>query len=183
MLDHPADCVKLSPMSVSLVPLSGRHARDLQLLAADEPVAPWMALPSPHPHGGPLAFIESAQRLRARGTRETFAVCEAGRLLGIVVLARHEGVPDHAEFGYWIGRQYRDRGHATAAAGRLLAHGFERGRLMLVFARCLAANRSSIRVLEKLGFRFAGLERSAHQKAFGEAVRRYEVTREAWRRR
>ena len=34
MLDHHADCVKLGPMSVRLVPLSGRHLHELQSLAA-----------------------------------------------------------------------------------------------------------------------------------------------------
>ena len=180
MLDHPAECVKLSPMSLRLVPLSGRHLRDLQSLAAGEAIAPWLAPPSPDLDG--RAFVERAQRLRARGGRETFAICEDDRLLGIGVLTRREEAPEHAELGYWIGRPYRGRGHATAAGARLLARGFERMRLILVIARSPSANRASVRVLEKLGLRFVGVEPSVDPPGSGEAVRRYEMTRAAWHR-
>ena len=138
--------------------MSGRHAREIQALAAAEAVARWTAIPHPYPLDDGLAFVERAQRLRARGMRETFAVCEADRLLGVATLARREATPDHAELGYWIGRPYWGRRYAPAAGRQLLAHGFGRMRLSLVFARCFGANHASIRVLEKLGFRFVGLE-------------------------
>jgi RimJ/RimL family protein N-acetyltransferase len=180
MLDHPGERVKIGPMSLHLVPVSGRHAREIQALAADEAIARWTAIPHPYPLNGGLAFVERAQRLRARGMRETFAVCEAGRLLGVATLARREATPDHAELGYWIGWPYWGRGYATAAGRQLLAHGFGRMRLALVFARCFSANRASIRVLEKLGLGFVGLEAAGDQK---EPVRRYELSREEWRAR
>src|SRR5687768_2969697 len=101
MLDHHADCVKLGPMSVRLVPLSGRHLHELQSLAACETLASWRALLAPDLDS--RVFVERAQRWRARGLRDTLAVCEDGRLLGVVVLTRHEAAPDHAELGYWIG--------------------------------------------------------------------------------
>jgi len=183
MLDHPGERVKIGPMSLHLVPVSGRHAREIQALAADEAIARWTAIPHPYPLDGGLAFVERAQRLRARGMRETFAVCEAGRLLGVATLARHETTPDHAELGYWIGRPYWGRGYATAAGRQLLAHGFGRMRLVLVFARCFSGNRASIRVLEKLGLGFVGLEAARNSKWPIERVRRYELSRAGWQAR
>jgi len=163
-------------MSLLLVPVSGRHARDLQSLDAEELIT-HVPLPALDPRDGILAFIERAQRLRARGAGDTFAVCEDDRLLGIAALARAERAPDRAELGYWIGRAYRGRGYATAAARQLLAHGFERMRLGLVFARCLNSNRASLRVMEKLGLRFVALEPSDDSK---EPMCRYELDREQW---
>jgi RimJ/RimL family protein N-acetyltransferase len=182
MLDPSGRRVKIGSMPLRLVPVSMRHVRDIQSLAADENVARWMPGPAPDPRDGSLAlaFVERAQRLRARGARETFAVCEDDRLLGIAALARDEEAPDRAELGYWIGRAYRGRGYATAAAGRLLAHGFERLHLILVFARCFSTNRASIRVLDKLGLHFVGLEPSHNARQSAEPVRRYELTRAGW---
>ncbi len=182
MLDPSGRRVKIGSMPLRLVPVSMRHVRDIQSLAADEPLGRWMPRPAADPRDGSLAlaFVERAQRLRARGARETFAVCEDDRLLGIAALARDEGAPDRAELGYWIGRAYRGRGYATAAAGRLLTHGFERMRLGLVFARCISSNRASLRVIEKLGLRFVALEPSDDPKA---PMCRYELDREQWKTR
>jgi ribosomal-protein-alanine N-acetyltransferase len=116
-----------------------------------------------------LAFIERAQRLRARGAQATFAVCESARLLGIVLLARDGTAPDRAELGYWIAPRARGQGHATAAARQLVDHGFRRMGLSLIVARCPSDNPASRRVLEKVGFRFVELEPAA--------VRRYELPR------
>ena len=169
----------MTPMSiglpVQLVRLSGHHVRDLQALAGDEAISGALE--------GVRDFVERAQRLRARGSHATFAVCEADQVLGVVSLAREPMAPDRAELGYWIGRPYRGRGYATAAVARVLTHGFGRMALTLVFARTLGTNRASARVLERLAFRFVGLEAARDPgRPPQEPVRRYELTREEWRR-
>lgn len=110
-------------------------------------------------------------------------MCESNRVLGVVSLAQEPTALDRAELSCWIGRPYRGRGRATAAVARVLAHGFGRMALTLVFARCSSANRASARVLERLAFRLVGLE-AARDPAWpaGESVRRYELSREEWRR-
>jgi RimJ/RimL family protein N-acetyltransferase len=162
--------------------VSGRHARAIQALAGDESIARWTNIPHPYPSDGAWAFVDRAQRIRAYGLGATFAVCEARRCLGVAVLTREPGAPGRAELGYWIGRPYWGRGRATAAVAQILAHGFGRMRLAVVFARCVTANRASIRVLEKLGFRFVGLEAARDARWPREPVRGYELTREEWRR-
>lgn len=170
-------------MNVRLVPVSARHARDIQALASDEAIARWTSIPHPYPRDGALAFVDHAQRRRARGAQETFAVFEAGGgFLGVAALVRDDHLPARAELGYWIGRPYWGRGYATAAARRLLAHGFELMDLDVIVARCFAMNQASARVIEKLGFRFVGLEASRSPKRPANPVRRYELTRRDWRR-
>jgi ribosomal-protein-alanine N-acetyltransferase len=170
-------------MNVRLVPVSARHARDIQALASDEAIARWTTIPHPYPPAGALAFVDRAQRMRARGAHETFAVCDAGGgFLGVAALVRDEKLPARAELGYWIRRPYWGRGYATAAARRLLAHGFEHMDLDAVVARCFAINQASARVIEKLGFHFVRLEASPTPKRPAEPVRRYELTRRDWRR-
>lgn len=172
----------MDPMNVRLVPVSARHARDIQALASDEAIARWTAIPHPYPRNGALTFVDRAQRMRASGAQETFAVCETGGgFLGVAALVRDEKLPARAELGYWIGRPYWGRGYATSAARRLLAHGFERMDLDAVVARCFALNHASARVIEKLGFSFVGVEVSRTRKPPANPVRRYELTRGDWR--
>lgn len=167
---------------LTLVLLGARHASGLTALADDDPDPPWMTIAGHSPRQRVLAFVERAQRLRARGAHAAFAVCDAERCVGIVVLARDQPAPDRAELGYWIGRAHRGQGYATAAARQLVSHGFGRMRLAVAFARCPSANPASARVVEKLGFRFAGLEKPMpeHSMSAGETIRRYEITRDKW---
>lgn len=164
MLGHRARVVKMGP-AVKLIRLSGRHAADLAMLAADD----WDA----------LGFVARAQRLRARGERETFAVFDAGHLVGVAMLGRDPSATDHAELGYWIGPRARGLGYATAAAEQILARAFGRMALALVFAHCSDTNHASARVLAKLGFRLVGAAREPPPA--GETLKRYELTGAEWR--
>ena len=167
---------------LKLVPLSARHAPDLAALAGDGPDLPWTTSSQRSALQNVLAFVARVQRLRARDAHETFAICDADRLLGLAVLARDPSAPDHAELGYWIARPNRSRGYATAAVRQLLSHGFSRMNLALVSARCPSVNRASAHVVEKLGFRFIGIEPSQDPTSPAEPVRRYELTGHEWRR-
>lgn len=164
MLEHRARVVKMGPV-VKLVRLSGRHAADLAMLAADD----WDA----------LGFVVRAQRLRARGERETFAVFGASHLVGVAMLGRDRSATEHAELGYWIGQRERGLGYATAAAEQILARAFGRMALTRVFAHCSDTNHASARVLAKLGFRLVGIARDG--TSADETTKRYELTGSEWR--
>jgi len=164
MLEHPARVVKMGP-AVKLVRLSGRHAADLAMLATDD----WDV----------LGFVLRAQRLRARGERETFAVFDASHLVGVAMLGRDPSATEHAELGYWIGPRERGRGYATAAAEHLLTRAFSGASIKLVFAHCAETNQASARVLTKLGFRLVDVAREPTPA--DETTKRYELTRSEWR--
>ncbi len=55
---------------------------------------------------------------------------------------------DRREVGYWLGREYWGRGHATAALALFLTEARERP----LFAHVAAHNRGGARVLAKCGF-------------------------------
>ena len=151
---------------IKLVWLSGRHASELAPLAADD----WDV----------VGFVTRAQRLRARGERDTFAiVVDAKRLVGLAMLGRDSSAPDHAELGYWIGPRERGLGYATSAVKELLIRAFDRMDVTLVFALCGKANHASARVLTKTGFRRA--EATRESPTADETIDRYELTREQWR--
>lgn len=89
-------------------------------------------------------------------------------LVGAVTLSNiRRGVAETGTLGYWIGRPFAGRGHATAAVRAVTAHALTALRLHRLEASCLPFNAASRRVLEKSGFRLEG-EARAYLKINGE---------------
>ena len=66
---------------------------------------------------------------------------------------------NHAELGYWIGKESWRNGYATEAAKALLEYGFNKHGLHRIFARHLKKNPASGKVMQKLGMQQEGLFR------------------------
>ncbi|MBN8529628.1 MAG: GNAT family N-acetyltransferase [Caulobacterales bacterium] len=97
-----------------------------------------------------------------------FVFANAGEtLVGAVTLSNiRRGVAESGTLGYWIGRPFAGRGHATAAVRAVLMFAFDTLDLHRVEASCLPANLPSRRVLQKSGFRQEG-EAKAYLKING----------------
>lgn len=82
-------------------------------------------------------------------------------LVGAVTLSNiRRGVAESGTLGYWVGRPYAGRGHATAAVRAVLGFAFDTLDLHRVEASCLPSNLASRRVLQKSGFRQEGEARA-----------------------
>lgn len=64
-------------------------------------------------------------------------------------------------FGYDVDEEEQGKGYTTEACSAAMKHLFTRSRIHRVEARVLPENKASIRVLEKLGFQYEGIERSS----------------------
>lgn len=88
----------------------------------------------------------------------------------------YKGAPDDdgaVEIGYAIAPGLRGRGLATLAAQTMIARAFETPRVGAVIAHTLPEKNASVRILEKLGFVFAGdVEEPGHG-----AARRWRLAR------
>ncbi|MET0331261.1 MAG: GNAT family N-acetyltransferase [Dyella sp.] len=73
--------------------------------------------------------------------------------IGICGLIQRDTL-DHPDLGYALLTRHSGRGYATEAAAAVLGHAYQQLDLARVLAVTAPDNRSSIRVLEKLGFRF-----------------------------
>jgi RimJ/RimL family protein N-acetyltransferase len=80
----------------------------------------------------------------------------SGRLIGNCGIRQRSASAHDAELGYELAPAWWGRGLATEAAGVMLHFAFEDLGLRRVEAHCLAENRASARVLEKLGFHEEG---------------------------
>lgn len=111
----------------------------------------------PHPYGLEDARDFIAKVTTARTGMAFAIVCKADdNLIGISGYAPNEQTGE-MDFGYWLGLDYWGKGYATEAAQAVLTHAFCIGRVDDIVTGCRIDNPRSRRVLDKLGFRPAGL--------------------------
>lgn len=104
---------------------------------------------------------------------------ETGRLVGYVDL--HGTNPTRRELGYAVGpSQCWGRGLGAALARAGLVHGFDRLGLSEVHAEANAANRPSVRILQRLGMRDVGKGGAADVLGGPTYLRRFAITRDEW---
>jgi ribosomal-protein-alanine N-acetyltransferase len=83
-----------------------------------------------------------------------------GTLLGGLTLSNvRRGVTQSATLGYWLGRSHLKRGYMTEAVAAIIPFAFDDLHLHRIEAAAMPSNVSSIRVLERNGFRREGLAR------------------------
>ena len=99
---------------------------------------------------------------------------DGDKLIGICGLQPLPEAPE-VEIGWWLAPAYWGQGLATESARDALAYGFNVCKLDRIVAIAQAANRDSLRVMDKIGMRF---EREALHK--GIRVVLYAIEREAF---
>lgn len=70
----------------------------------------------------------------------------------VTVSQKHQS----AEIGYFIDQEYASQGFATEACEKLLHVGFHKLQFNRIYARCMARNIASQKVLKKIGMRHEG---------------------------
>jgi len=124
----------------------------VQSLAGDPEVARTTAnIPHPYPDEAAEAWIRSHAPAHKEKGHVALAIREPQKgLVGAISLGV-DSYNRHAEAGYWVGRAHWGHGYATAALRALIAYGFAELALERIFARHLACNPASGRVMEKAG--------------------------------
>ncbi len=127
----------------------------------DPEITNWLEL-IPQPYGQPeaRAWIAAATKMWNDASASPFAVLVDGKVVGgcgITWFDRDHGVGD---IGYWIRADARGRGYVTRAVMVAAQWAFASGcaRLQL---RADTENTDSLRVAERAGFAYEGVQRSA----------------------
>jgi RimJ/RimL family protein N-acetyltransferase len=128
----------------------------------DPEIARWTRVPTPYTEQDARDFVEYSDRARRAGQELVLLVVDprTDELFGAVALHRVDDPDGVAQVGYWVTREARGRGVATAAVRLLAAWAF--GGLGLSRLEVLTAvgNEASHRVAERSGFRREGVLRS-----------------------
>ena len=119
----------------------------------------------PYPPGSGKKWIEKHPQTWLDGKSAVFAICEleSGDLMGAIGLEIDRD-HHHAELGYWLGRQFWNRGICTEAAAAVLKFGLKQLGLNKVHAHYLLRNPASGRILEKIGMKKEGVLRKHIRK-------------------
>ena len=147
-----------APRRGDAVPL---HAAIEETLADLVPWLPW-ARPE-HSRTDTRRYLRAARAAWTRRSSFEFVLEEraTGRIMGMTSVHRIDWTRRCAGVGYWVRRTAWSHGYATEAADAALTHAFRTLLLHRVEALVALANKSSQRVVEKLGFTREGIAREA----------------------
>ena len=153
----------LTTKRLSLRELRDADAADVLAFRGD-PVVQRFDDPPIHSLEEAVAFIQEMRELSRSEQQQVWAITRADdRVIGLVSLQQfdHHGDRYHrrAEVGYGIARAWWGQGLASEAVRAALAFGFEVMELNRIFARTIADNHESVRLLERLGFTREGTQR------------------------
>lgn len=138
---------------VRLQPLAPHHAAALQPLLEDPAIAETTPFPHPYPAGGAEAYVKESMALWEAGTKYVFAICDGhDQAIGMSLLKDVDREHRRGELGYWVGKPYWGKGHATQAARDTVTYGFDVLGLDTIQAVTIDSNLASLGVLKRLGF-------------------------------
>jgi [ribosomal protein S5]-alanine N-acetyltransferase len=148
----------LSGNLVNLRELSMDDATTIVSLMSHEIAKYLYEVPYPYKIDDALNFIKSSyDDFRLRKTI-TFAIDYKNKLQSFQLLSGTIGIKDinyvnkKANIGYWIGKQYQDKGIATECIKLVINYAFDVLKLEEISAYVFPDNNPSIRVLEKNRF-------------------------------
>lgn len=122
---------------------------------SDPAVARWSAPPARRSLVDARRWISGTPGLRGDGLALDLVISSIGArpvVLGEVGLSAFDD-DGGAEIGYWVGPEHRGKGHGTRAVRLLTAWALHQHGLRAVYATVAPANRASIAVLRRAGFR------------------------------
>ena len=124
-------------------------------------------IPYPYTPADADAFLAAVRAdTEAQGRPLTFAIRapDAQFIGGIGLLNVTLGTSHAAELGYWIVKEYRNRGIVTLAVRAVAVWALDELALDRVSAAVFSFNTASERVLQKAGFQYEGTLRHAYKK-------------------
>jgi ribosomal-protein-alanine N-acetyltransferase len=126
-----------------------------------------LMMPFPYTQEDAQSWVQA--RINASRTRPMeshFAVRRPDGFLvgGIGLILNGVRGAHRAEIGYWLAREYRNRGLITVAVKTVTQYGFEQLNLTRIEATAFVKNTASQRVLEKAGFACEGVLKGYHRK-------------------
>jgi len=158
----------LKTQRLMLRPFTLADAPIVQKLAGDREIADsTLNIPHPYLDGAAEEWIGMHAEQLEKGRVVTYAIVlrKPDQLIGAMSLTLTQRF-DRAEMGYWIGKDFWNRGYCTEAASAIMKFGFDNLKLNRIFAEHLTRNPASGAVMENIGMSFEGCLR-LHVKKLG----------------
>jgi RimJ/RimL family protein N-acetyltransferase len=131
-------------------------------------------------------FLDRALQAQAQWPRPEVVLAielkSERRLIGSIGLRMKDEANRNADIGYVLNRKYWSHGYMTESACAILDVAFKQLKLHRVWATCDTRNRSSYRVMERLGMRREGLfVKDAMERGEWRDTYMYAILAEEWR--
>ena len=116
---------------------------------------------------------------------QTFIILEktTKEVLGSIGLKKNIA-NNSAGIGYWIGKQFRNKGYITEAVKRVIAYAFQKKKVVRVEIHAMGENKRSLRVIKKAGLKYEGTLRQAVRnglKQYGDSAV-YSILKREWKK-
>jgi len=164
-----------------LRPMSSADAPRIKKLPGAGEISETTAnIPHPYEDGMAEEFIRPHVDNYAAGTQAVFAITlrETGELIGAIGLVI-KPQDENAEMGYWLGKEYWNRGYVTEAAREVVKFGFKELNLHRIHAHYFSRNIASGKIMQKIGMKHEGHSRDFLKK-WGkfESIDRYAILKD-----
>lgn len=167
---------------LTIRPFTESDVDALVAIRNDPEVERYQDWPLPYSRAAGVALVEASRDVTGLGPGRSaqLAVDDGSGLVGDIYV--HVGDDRNAEIGYTFAHQFWGRGYATEAVSAVLDHLVDHVAVRRITATLDPANVASMRLLERLGFRFEGCAVSAVEIR-GEWVDddRYAILADEWR--
>lgn len=153
---------------LTLRPLTGRDAGELFLLVDSyrQELGRWLPwVPATRAVADSSFYIMSLTGFWKTGL--AYGIFLGGELVGTLGFQHGDERNDKVELGYWLAPPQHSQGLGSRAVRLALQAAFTHTTVHRVVARVQLENRPSIRLLEKAGFGFEGVEREGLKFASG----------------
>ena len=106
-------------------------------------------------------FIVRVMKQFAENEGLAAAICDGGRIVGVVGFNRIERQDRIGYIGYWLAQSHRGKGIMTKSCRSLINYGFTTLKLNRIVITCATENHRSRAIPLRLGFTHAGVVRDA----------------------
>ncbi len=149
----------LRTQNLILRPFEISDAANVQKLAGDIRIAD-TTLNIPHPYEDGMAEVFIAEVKQRHADEVSFEAAielkTLNQLIGAIGLINISKRYQTAELGYWIGKDYWNKGYGSEAAKMMVDFAFSNLRLHKVYACHFNRNKASARIMKKIGMKYEG---------------------------
>ena len=117
-----------------------------------------MDIPIPYTQNDAKSFIESTLNTsKGDGSMElAIELKKIKKVIGYIGLVGIYSQSKHAELGYWVGKNYWNKGIATEASKAIINYAFSELKLHSIIAKHFENNLASGAVMKKCGMKYVG---------------------------
>lgn len=104
-------------------------------------------------------FVDSIVNAPKDRFEYVFAIRKQKEFIGLIGFKDTDKLNQKTEIGYWLSKKYQKQGIITRSVAELCDFAFNKQRINRVQIKCALGNKPSIKIPQKLGFIFEGIER------------------------